>query len=77
MVDQKTNAETRLAEFFSLLLDFQNNTSKSAEDSILLAGAMIGVAQMILYEHLVPVEAENLMHHNTVDLVTLIKPTIH
>mgnify|MGYP003667032552 FL=1 len=47
MVDQKTNAETRLAEFFSLLLDFQNNTSKSAEDSILLAGAMIGVAQMI------------------------------
>jgi|TARA_R110000824_G_scaffold285228_1_gene473486 hypothetical protein len=77
MVDQKTNAETRLAEFFSLLLDFQNNTSKSAEDSILLAGAMIGVAQMILYEHLVPVEAENLMHHNTVDFVTLIKPTIH
>ena len=77
MVDQKTNAETRLAEFFSLLLDFQNNTSKSAEDSILLAGAMIGVAQMILYEHLVPVEAENLMHHNTIDFVTLIKPTIH
>jgi len=77
MVDQKTNAETRLAEFFSLLLDFQNNTSKSAEDSILLAGAMMGVAQMILYEHLVPVEAENLMHHNTIDFVTLIKPTIH
>ena len=77
MVNQKTNAETRLAEFFSLLLDFQNNTSKSAEDSILLAGAMIGVAQMILYEHLVPVEADNLMHHNTVDFVTLIKPTIH
>ena len=77
MVDQKTNAETRLAEFFSMLLDFQNTSSKSAEDSILLAGAMIGVAQMIMYEHLVPVEADNLMNHNTVDFETLIKPTIH
>ena len=77
MVEQKTNAETRLAEFFSLLLDFENNTSKSAEDSILLAGAMMGVAQMILYEHLVPVEADNLMRHHTVEFVNLIKPTIH
>jgi|TARA_R110001583_G_scaffold94714_1_gene238376 hypothetical protein len=77
MVDQKTMAETKLSEFFTMLLELQNKTSKSNEDSILLAGAMMGVAQMILYENLVPVEADNLMHHNTSDFISLIKPTIH
>jgi hypothetical protein len=77
MVNQRTPAETRLSEFFTILLELQNTSSKSAEDSILLAGAMMGVAQMIMYDHLVPVEADNLMHHNTHDYLTLIKPTIH
>ena len=77
MVDQKTSAETRLSEFFTMLLELQNTSSQSSEDSILLAGAMMGVAQMIMYDHLVPVEADNLMHHNTHYYLTLIKPTIH
>ena len=77
MVEQKTMAETKLSEFFTMLLELQNSTSKSNEDSILLAGAMMGVAQMILYENLVPVEADNLMHRNTSDFISLIKPTIH
>ena len=77
MGNSKTEAETRLGEYFTMLVELQNTSSKSSEDSILLAGAMMGVAQMILYENLVPVEADNLMHHNTADFVTLIKPTIH
>jgi len=77
MGNSKTQAETRLGEYFTMLVELQNTSSKSSEDSILLAGAMMGVAQMILYENLVPVEADNLMHHNTADFVTLIKPTIH
>tara|TARA_R110000751_G_scaffold294889_3_gene402994 strand:+ start:472 stop:705 length:234 start_codon:yes stop_codon:yes gene_type:complete len=77
MVEQKTMAETKLSEFFTMLLELQNSTSKSNEDSILLAGAMMGVAQMILYENLVPVEADNLMHRNTSNFIDLIKPTIH
>ena len=77
MVDQKTSAETRLSEFFTMLHELQNTSSQSSEDSILLAGAMMGVAQMIMYDHLVPVEADNLMHHNKHDYLTLIKPTIH
>ena len=75
--NSKTPAETRLSEFFTMLMELQNSSSKSSEDSVLLAGAMVGVAQMILYDHLVPVEADNIMNHNTADFITLIKPTIH
>ena len=70
-------AELRLQELFSNLLEYVEKTSQNNEDSILLAGAMMGVAQMLLYEKLVPVEADRLMDHHTADLVALIKPTIH
>ena len=72
-----TEAEIRLQELFSNLLEYVENTSQNNQDSILLAGAMMGVAQMLLYEKLVPVEADRLMDHNTADFVALIKPTIH
>ena len=72
-----TEAEIRLQELFSNLLEYVEKTSQNNEDSILLAGAMMGVAQMLLYEKLVPVEADKLMDHNTADFVALLKPTIH
>ena len=72
-----SEAEIRLQELFSNLLEYVEKTSQNNQDSILLAGAMMGVAQMLLYEKLVPVEADRLMDHNTADLVALIKPTIH
>ena len=72
-----TESEIRLQELFSNLLEYVENTSQNNQDSILLAGAMMGVAQMLLYEKLVPVEADKLMDHNTADFVALLKPTIH
>ena len=66
MVDQKTNAETRLAEFFSMLMDFQNTSSKSAEDSILLAGAMMSVARILYFDNLSVIQFKMLLkqtHH--------------
>lgn len=72
-----TEAEIRLQELFSNLLEYVEKTSQNNQDSILLAGAMMGVAQMLLYEKLVPVEADRLMNHNTADFVALLKPTIH
>ena len=77
MLISKTNADLRLEEFFISLMEMVEKSSKTHEDSVLLAGAMVGVAQMILYDHLVPVEADNIMNHNTADFITLIKPTIH
>jgi hypothetical protein len=76
-IDLMTEAENKLQNYFEQIMVLAENTSKSEEDSILLAGAMMGVAQIIMYDHLVPVEADNLMHHNTHDYLTLIKPTIH
>ena len=72
-----TEAEVRLQELFSNLLEFVEKTSQNNQDSILLAGAMMGVAQMLLYEKLAPVEADRLIAHHTADFVALVKPTIH
>jgi hypothetical protein len=72
-----TETEIRLQELFSNLLEYVEKTSQNNQDSILLAGAMMGVAQMLLYEKLVPVEADKLMDHHTADFVALLKPTIH
>ena len=72
-----TEAEVRLQELFSNLLEFVEKTSQNNQDSRLLAGAMMGVAQMLLYEKLAPVEADRLIAHHTADFVALVKPTIH
>jgi hypothetical protein len=67
----------KLQQYFQNLLALVENTSKTSEDSILLAGAMMSVARVVYYDVLGPHEGQHLMDANTVDLVELIKPTIH
>ena len=76
-VSDMTNAEEKLHRWFGELMVMVEKTSKCEEDSILLAGAFMSAARVLYYNHLNPVEAGNIMEANTVDLVELIKPTIH
>ena len=46
------NAEEKLANFYDKLMYIAKNTSKSDEDSILLAGAMMAVSEFCYYDHL-------------------------
>ena len=71
------NAEQKLAEYFDKLMHFAKSDRKSEEDSILLAGAMMGVAKVIYQKHFNPDEVQNLMDHSGYDLLNLIKPTKH
>ena len=76
-IELMTEAEEKLARWFEELMVMAEKTSKSEEDSILLAGAFMSAARVLYYNHLNPVEAGNIMEANTVDLIELIKPTIH
>ena len=76
-IELMTEAEEKLARWFEELMAMAEKTSKSEEDSILLAGAFMSAARVLYYNHLNPVEAGNIMEANTVDLIELIKPTIH
>jgi|TARA_R100000426_G_scaffold73829_1_gene51559 hypothetical protein len=71
------SASDKLAKYFDSLMTIANNHSNSSEDSVLLAGAMMGVAKMIYYNHLSRQEAQELLDHNGYDLLKLLKPTIH
>jgi hypothetical protein len=71
------SAEQKLQTFFEELLIWSERSSKSHEDSILLAGAMMGVARILYFEHLSKEEAKTIIEHNTYDFIDLIKPTIH
>ena len=70
-------AELKLAKYFDSLMEYAENSSQSEQDSILLAGAMMGVAKVVYQKHLNPEEAQNLLDHNGYDLLNLIKPTLH
>lgn len=71
------SAEQKLQTFFEELLAWAEKSSKSHEDSILLAGSMMGVARILYFEHLSEKEAKNIIDYNTSDFIKLIKPTIH
>ena len=71
------NASDKLAKYFDSLWVIAENHSNSSEDSVLLAGAMMGVAKMIYFNHLSKQEAQDLLDHNGYDLLKLLKPTIH
>ena len=71
------SAEQKLQTFFEELLIWSERSSKSHEDSILLAGAMMGVARILYFENLSKEEAKTIVEYNTYDFIDLIKPTIH
>ena len=71
------SAEQKLQTFFEELLVWAEKSSKSHEDSILLAGAMMGVSRILYFENLSKEEAKTIVEHNTYDFIDLIKPTIH
>ena len=72
-----TDAEHKLHSFYTQILEYVENTSKSEEDSILLAGAFMSAARVLYFNHMNPEDAHQIMEQNTVDFVDLIKPTIH
>jgi|TARA_R100000084_G_scaffold48654_1_gene20151 hypothetical protein len=71
------NAQEKLTEYFQKLMVFSENTGKTPEDSILLAGAMMAVSRVLFYDHLSEKEAGKLFDQGGIDLIELIKPTIH
>ena len=71
------STEQKLQDFFAKIMVLVENTSKSEEDSILLAGAMMSVARILYFDNLSEQEATQIVEHNTRDFISLIKPTIH
>jgi len=71
------DAQEKLAEYFDKLMYIAKNSSKSSEDSVLLAGAMMAAARVLFYDHLSAKEAKNLLDRGGLDLIELVKPTIH
>ena len=71
------STEQKLQNFFEKIMVLVENTSKSEEDSILLAGAMMAVSRVLFYDHLSEEEAKTLSDQGGLDLIELIKPTIH
>ena len=76
-MDTLSPAEKKLQSYFDQILAYVENTSKSEEDSILLAGAMMSVARILYFDNLVKKDAGSIMEHNTINFIELIKPTIH
>ena len=58
------DAQEKLADYFDKLMLIAKNSSKSSEDSILLAGAMMAVSRVLFYDHLSEKEAKNLISAN-------------
>ena len=71
------STEQKLQDFFEKIMVLVENTSKSEEDSILLAGAMMSVERILYFDNLSEQEATQIVEHNTRDFISLIKPTIH
>ena len=76
-IELMTEAEEKLARWFEELMVMAEKTSKSEEDSILLAGAFMSAARVLYYNHMNPADAKHIMEQNTFDFIDLIKPTIH
>ena len=72
-----TETELKLHTFYKEILNYVEKTSKSEQDSILLAGAMMAASRFLYYKNLYEDQASELLEQNTIDLVDLVKPTIH
>ena len=66
-----------LEDYFNGLMTIVDSSTKSQEDQILMAGAMMAVAKMLYHNNLTEHEYNNILQHNVRDLINLIKPTIH
>ena len=66
-----------LEDYFNGLITVVDQSTKSQEDQILMAGAMMAVAKMLYHNNLTENEYNNILNHNVRDLINLIKPTIH
>jgi hypothetical protein len=77
MLISKTNADLRLEEFFISLMEMIEKTSKTSEDSILLAGAMVSMAKVLYFQELGPTEGQEILDKGIFDFVEILKPTIH
>ena len=67
----------RIQDYFNGLMTIVDSSTKSQEDQILMAGAMMAVAKMLYHNNLTENEHNNILHHNVRDLINLIKPPIH
>ena len=70
-------SELKISQYFETLVILVEKTSKSKEDSILLAGAMMSMVQVLYFDDLGPQEGQKIIDANTFDLIDLVKPTIH
>ena len=72
-----TETELKLHTFYKEILNYVEKTSKSDQDSILLAGAMMAASRFLYYKNLNEDQASELLEQNTIDFVDLVNPTIH
>tara|TARA_R100000935_G_C2839161_1_gene170037 strand:- start:442 stop:663 length:222 start_codon:yes stop_codon:yes gene_type:complete len=70
-------SELKISQYFETLVILVEKTSKSKEDSILLAGAMMSMVQVLYFDNLGQQEGQKIIDANTFDLIDLVKPTIH
>ena len=70
-------ATERIQEYFTGLMSIVDQSTKSQEDQLLMAGAMMAVAKTLYYDNLSENEFNQMIDNNLRDLINLIKPTIH
>ena len=69
MLISKTNADLKLEEFFISLMEMVEKSSKTSEDSVLLAGAMMSMAKVLYFQELGPREGQELLDKGIFDFV--------
>ena len=67
----------KLEDYYNGLMAIVEKSAKTEEENILLAGAMMAVAKILYYNNLPQKQADDILEHNSRDLINLIKPTIH
>ena len=67
----------KLEDYYNGLMTIVEKSAKTEEENILLAGAMMAVAKILYYKNLPENQADEILEHNSRDLINLLKPTIH
>ena len=77
MLTSKTDLDLKLEEFFISLMQMVEKSSKTSEDSVLLAGAMMSMAKVLYFQELGPKEGQEILDKGIFDYVEILKPNIH